>query len=126
MGWTADLIRRGLNYYASAVEGTTDAFRAEVQDLIDGRVAALARQVSRLEAERVAIIRRAKCGRARVASAALLPPEQFAERMMKYEKHLHGQLISTLHELERLQARRGGMTVLPPAVADLNVTVNGY
>src|SRR5687768_18174285 len=52
-----------------------------------------------------------------------LPPEHIAERVMKYEKHLHGQLTSTLHELERLQARRGGLPVAPPVVADVQVTV---
>ena len=46
------------------------------------------------------------------------------ERIAKYERHLHGLLTSTLHELERLQARREGEVVPPPAVADLNVTVD--
>lgn len=46
------------------------------------------------------------------------------ERIAKYGRHLHNLLTSTLHELERLQARRDGQTVPPPAVADLNVTVD--
>jgi hypothetical protein len=33
-------------------------------------------------------------------------------------------LTSTLHELERLQTRREGHAITPPAVADVNVTVD--
>jgi len=61
----------------------------------------------------------------RSASTALLPPDVAADRIVKYEKHLHAQLTSTLHELERLQARRVGMCVPPPGVANLHVIVNG-
>ena len=46
------------------------------------------------------------------------------ERVAKYERHLHTLLTSTLHELERLQARRGGEAVPPPVVADVNLTVD--
>ena len=41
-----------------------------------------------------------------------------------YLLHLHNVLTSTLHELERLQARREGEAVPAPAVADVNLTVN--
>lgn len=61
--------------------------------------------------------------RSRAADAALLLPEPVTERIIKYEKHLHAQLTSTLHELERLQARRGGMPVVPPIVADIQATI---
>jgi hypothetical protein len=43
---------------------------------------------------------------------------------VKYERHLHNLLTSTLHELERLQARREGDAIPPPAVADVTVTVD--
>jgi hypothetical protein len=46
------------------------------------------------------------------------------ERIAEYERHLHNLLTSTLHELERLQACREGEPVPPPAVADVNVTLN--
>jgi hypothetical protein len=46
------------------------------------------------------------------------------ERLAKYSQHLHTLLTSTLHELERLQARREGEPVAPPAVADVHVTVD--
>jgi hypothetical protein len=54
----------------------------------------------------------------------MLPSGGQDERVAKYERHLHNLLTSTLHELERLQARRDGEAVPPPAVADVNVTIN--
>jgi excisionase family DNA binding protein len=123
VAWTLELVLRGLGYYVSAVEGTATEFRADVQAAIDGRAAALDRQVERLEAEVAAIVRRSEAARARGADAALLPPEHLAERVMKYERHLHGLLTSTLHELERLQGRRAGALVALPAVADVHLTV---
>ena len=108
VAWTPELLLRGHDYFASAVEGTVAEFRADVHRAINDRLAALQRTVKQLEAERAAVIRRAESGRARAADAALLPPEQIAERVMKYERHLYGQLTSTFHELERLQARRAG------------------
>jgi hypothetical protein len=119
---SAEWLGRALDYYADAAGETPAEFRANVQTAIDGRAAAHVREVSRLEAEAAAILRRAESRRSRAADAALLPPEPIAERVMKYEKHLHGLLTSTLHELERLQARRGGMPVIPPVVADIQVT----
>jgi hypothetical protein len=48
-----------------------------------------------------------------------------ADRVIKYEKHLHGLMMSTLHQLERLQSGRGGLPVLPPMVADVDATLTG-
>ena len=56
-------------------------------------------------------------------AAWLLPGDGRDERVARYERHLHNLLTSTLHELERLQARRGGEPVPPPAVVDMNLTV---
>ncbi len=123
--WTPDALRAGLDYYAGVAGESPAVFRGNVLAAIDARVAGLERQVRRLEAEVPAIVRRAEGGRARAADAALLPPEGVAARVMKYEKHLHGLVMSTLHELERLQLRRAGRPVLPPVVADLTVTVTG-
>ncbi len=60
----------------------------------------------------------------RKRAAKLLPGDGRDERIAKYERHLHSLLTSTLHELERLQARREGEAVPPPAVADINVTID--
>jgi hypothetical protein len=61
---------------------------------------------------------------ARKQAARLLPADGRDERIAKYERHLHNLLTSTLHELERLQARREGEAVPPSAVADVNVTID--
>jgi len=45
-------------------------------------------------------------GRWREARAVLEGPE--LEKVMRYEGHLHRQLLQTLHELEAMQARRAG------------------
>jgi hypothetical protein len=123
VAWTPELVLRGLAYYAGAAGAAPADFRAHVQTSVDDRVGALEREVGQLEADAAAIVRRVEGRRARAADAALLPREQAAERVMKYERHLHGQLTSTLHELERLQARRGGAAIVPPVVADVHLTV---
>lgn len=125
VAWTRELVLTGLRYYASATELGAADFRAEVQAVLDARRDAFARDVDRLEADVAGLVRRAERERRRAADSALLPPDTVIEKVMKYEKHLHSQLTSTLHELERLQARRGGMPVLPPVVADLHVSVVG-
>ena len=125
MAWTRDLLLAGLAYYASATELTPADFRAEVQAALDGKRAAFVRSVDRLEADVAALTRRAEAERKRAAEAALLPVDHVVERVMRYEKHLHGQLTSTLHELERLQARRAGVAVIPPVIADLYLSVTG-
>jgi hypothetical protein len=38
----------------------------------------------------------------------LIPEEAVMERVLRYEAHLHRQLLQTMHELEALQARRLG------------------
>jgi hypothetical protein len=38
----------------------------------------------------------------------LVPEDQVLERVMRYEAHLHRQLLQSMHELEALQARRRG------------------
>jgi hypothetical protein len=84
----------------------------------------LARKVRRLEREAGALIRMLDGRTARKQAARLLPGDGRDERIARYERHLHSLLTSTLHELERLQVRREGQAISPPAVADVNVTVD--
>jgi uncharacterized membrane protein YccC len=84
----------------------------------------LERKVRRLEREADAVARLLDGKADRKQAAKLLPGDGRDERIAKYERHLHNLLTSTLHELERLQARREGEAVPPPAVADVNVTVD--
>ena len=81
-------------------------------------------KVRRLEREAGEVVRLLDRWMARKQIAKLLPGDGRDERIAKYERHLHNLLTSTLHELERRQTRRDGQAVPPPAVADLNVTVD--
>ncbi len=84
----------------------------------------LTRTVRRLE--RAAVARLMDDRVRREQAARLLPGDgrdERDERVAEYERHLHGLLASTLHERERFQARRGGDTVPPAAVAGVTVTV---
>jgi hypothetical protein len=80
--------------------------------------------VRRLEREAAAVARLLDGGKERQKATKLLPGDGRDERIAKYERHLHNLLTSTLHELERLQARREGHAITPPAVADVNVVVD--
>lgn len=111
--WPRDRFLAALDHYASATEWPPEEFRGELQRTLDGRADGFARGIRRREAEVAALTRRLDDGQKRRASAAFLPPAEAAEQVMRYEKHLHSQLTSTLNELERLQARRGG-TLIPP------------
>jgi hypothetical protein len=124
VAWTADLIGRGLALYAGYARESPEQFRTSVGEELEQAAEELARKVRRLEAEAGAVVRLLDWRMARKQAAKLLPADGREERIAKYERHLHGLLTSTLHELERLQARREGEAVPPPAVADLNVTLD--
>jgi hypothetical protein len=121
--WTAELIDRGLVFYATCAKEAPARFRDAVGAELEDWAEELTRQAARLEREAEAVVLLLDAGPARKRSAVLLPPDGRDERIAKYERHLHTLLTSTLHELERLQARREGEAVPPPAVADVNVTV---
>jgi hypothetical protein len=123
--WTADLIRRGLLLYAGHTQEPAERFIEEVRSDLETWAEELARTVRRLERETIAVARLLDGRVARKQVAKLLPGDGRDERIAKYERHLHTLLTSTLHELERLQARREGEFVPPPAVADVNVTDAG-
>lgn len=121
--WTADLFLRALTHHADAIGQPLEAFRRELEEGLHDRAGAYAREANRLNRELTGCRRRQETWHDRAAADALLPSLDVLERISKYEKHLHNTLTSTLHELERLQARRGGAFVPPPMVADVQVTV---
>jgi len=122
--WTAELIRWGIALYAGYAREAPEWFLESVRHELKEEAEELARKVRRLEAEAGAVTRLLDEGTARKQAARLLPSDGRDERIARYERHLHTLLTSTLHELERLQARREGEAVPPPAVADVNVTVD--
>jgi hypothetical protein len=124
VAWTAELIHRGLTFYATCACTNQEPFREEIGAELEDRAEELDRRVVRLEREAAAVAALLDGGSARKQFANLLPTDGRDERIAKYERHLHTLLTSTLHELERLQARRDGEAVPPPLVADVNVTVD--
>jgi hypothetical protein len=122
--WTGELLQRALVYYADAIGRAIEGFLEDLQDTLDEQVAAFAREVDRLKGETAALTHRLETWQDRAKAAALIPQEAIMDRVAKYEKHLNAQFTSSLHELERLQARRIGKAVVPPLVADVQVIVN--
>ncbi|MCI0700251.1 MAG: hypothetical protein L0241_04120 [Planctomycetia bacterium] len=122
--WTPELIRRGLSVDAGFAQQPAEQFTEAVRTDLEERVEAGARKILRLEREAAAVARFLDDRTTRKQAAKLLPGDGRDERIAKYERHLHTLLASTLHELERLKARREGEAVPPPAVADMNVTVD--
>jgi len=111
--WDAfpDITAAGLRACIAAI---ADASKTAVADLIAGAVyhyecEERGAQYRLEQAERT-------IGRWREARAVLEGPE--LEKVMRYEGHLHRQLLQTLHELEAMQARRAGK---PTPLARLDV-----
>jgi hypothetical protein len=121
---TADFIQRGLAHYGTFIGQTPDGMVIAVRTELDEDIEELTRTVRRLEAEIAAIVRLLDGRNARHKAMNLMPKNGRDERIAKYERHLHTLLTSTLHELERLQARREGEPVAAPIVADVNVTID--
>ena len=111
VAWTPDLIRRGLLVYAGYAQESAEQFTALVRADLEERAEERERSVRRLEREEAAVVRRLDSEIARKQTAKLLPADGRDERIAKYERHLHNLLTSSLHELERLQARREGELV---------------
>jgi hypothetical protein len=124
VAWTPDLIVRGMAIYADYARESPEQFRQAVAIELEEWSEELARKVRRLEGEAAAVVWLLDGGKARQKAPKLLPSDGREERIARYERHLHNLLTSTLHELERLQARREGEPVAPPAVADVNLTVD--
>jgi hypothetical protein len=117
-GWTAGIVRAGVAHLAGEVGR--------------GLELALGRRRSRrttLQIEVNALKRKAKEQRRQLQLRAdwqrrerMLPDGNTLQQLTRYEAHLSRQTFQALHELQRLQAARGGEPVPPPATLD--VTLN--
>lgn len=123
VAWTSDLIHRGLLLYAGFTQEPAEQFLESVRMDLEEQAEEHTRAVRRLDREAGAVARLLDNGITRHQVRTLLPSNGRDERIAKYERHLHTLLTSTLHELERLQARREGGAIPPPAVVDVNVNV---
>jgi hypothetical protein len=94
---TTGLVREGLRAIAA------HAGREEGEFLIQALSHFLVRQ-ARDELD----VKKVSRERERRALERLLPDEQSLGKVIRYEAHLHRQLLQTMHELEALQERRQG------------------
>lgn len=110
---------------ARAARGKVQSIRNRLQDQLKARsVLPEDQQACRqafLEAEQAE--RQAEASRPTQA-AAFGDENNLLANVTRYETTLERSLFKALHELERLQARRAGQHVVPPAVIDVNLDVH--
>jgi len=111
--WTVGLFRRTLEALAAAAGTTAAALMEEDLDRLRTKVQE-AREEEREARGRVDRLRRSRT----------LPGEGVLDKVSRYEAHLERGLYKALHELQRLQAARGGVYVPPPAAVDVDLTVS--
>ena len=118
--WTAGLLRKAVEHYASAGRMTVDALlkkcilsACEDRDRAEEQERDLVEQGQRwkllLEREN--------------RSRMLLEPEVL-DKVARYESNLERSFFRTLHEIQRLQTSRSGAVVPPPASIDVDLTVH--
>jgi hypothetical protein len=112
--WTVGLFRRTLEALAAAAGTAATALMEEDLDRLRTKVQE-AREEEREARGRVDRLRRSRT----------LPDEGVLDKVTRYESHLERSLFRTLHELQRLQAARGGGFVPPPTALDVDLAVSG-
>jgi hypothetical protein len=123
--WTAGRVRAGLAYYARKAGWPEDRVTAAAAE----RLTAGREKSRKAEAEAAAQLaglaaREAKA-KDRKKAEAMLPADAAEAKVVRYEGHLGRQLQMTLHQLERLQAGRAGLLVVPPLAVELGLSVVG-
>jgi hypothetical protein len=96
-GWTAGVVRAGIEAVAKATD-------EDPEELLEATTDGARRDVTTKEraAERV------RQDLQKMSRERLLPDEKTLEKVARYEAHLQRGLYKALHELEALQARRQG------------------
>ena len=96
-GWTAGVVRAG-------IEAVADATDEDLEELLEATTDGARRDVTSKEraAERV------RQDLQKMSRERLLPDEKTLDKVARYEAHLQRGLYKALHELEALQARRQG------------------
>ena len=122
-GWTAGMVRQGLAELANSVGIAPEKLLAKAlkkrRDIQDQNTD----EVQKLEATIKVLRRRLKAKEDRLTRERMLPEANTLQKITRYEAHLSRQLLQALHELQRLQAARGGQSV--PLPAALDVVVDG-
>jgi hypothetical protein len=122
-GWSAGMVRRGLAALAKGGSIAPERLLAKAlktrQDIQDQNTD----DMQRLEATVTVLRQRLKAKEDRLTRERMLPDANTLHKITRYEAHLSRQLLQALHELQRLQAARGGQAV--PLPAALDVVVDG-
>jgi hypothetical protein len=122
-GWSAGMVRKGLAELAKSISIAQERLLAKAlkrrRDIQEQNTDA----VQRLEATLKVLRRRMKTKEDRLKRERMLPEASTLQKITRYEAHLSRQLLQALHELQRLQAARGGQAV--PLPAALDVVVDG-
>jgi hypothetical protein len=122
-GWSAGMVRRGLTELANSTRREPGKLLAKALKKRRGMQEQSMDEVQRLETTVKVLRRRVKAKEDRLKQEHLLPEATTLQKIVRYEAHLSRQLLQALHELQRLQAVRGGRAV--PLPAALDVVVDG-
>ncbi len=118
--WTAGLLRKAVKAYATAGGMSTET-------LISEAIASACKKREVAQEEERDLLERGKQWELRLEQESrrrmLLEPDVL-DKVARYESGLERSLFRTLHELQRLQAARSGVTVPVPATIDVDLTVN--
>jgi hypothetical protein len=121
--WTAGMVRQGLAELAHSGGIAPEKLLARAlkkrRDIQEQNTDA----VQKLEATITVFHRRLKAKEDRLTRERMLPDANTLQKITRYEAHLSRQVLQGLHELQRLQAARGGQAV--PLPAALDVVVDG-
>ncbi len=96
-GWTAGMVRAGLEAIAGTTGEDPEVLLEVVTDQATREAAKAKHQAEQVEREL-----------ANMSRERLLPGEKTLEKITRYEAHLSRQMFKALHELEALQVRRSG------------------
>jgi hypothetical protein len=120
-GWTAGMVRKGLAELADSVGREPEKLLAKAAKQRRGIQEQNMAEVQRLEATVKVLRRRLKVKEDRLKQERMIPEANTLQKITRYEAHLSRQLLQALHELQRLQAARGGQAVPLPAALDVVV-----
>jgi hypothetical protein len=120
-GWTAGMVRKGLAELAYSIGIAPERLLAKAVKKRRGIQDQTMDEVQRLEATVKVLRRRMKTKEDRLRRERMLPDANTLQKITRYEAHLSRQLLQALHELQRLQAVRGGRAVPLPAALDVMV-----
>jgi hypothetical protein len=121
--WNGALLRQTLNVLVrlsslSLVE-VLNRIREQLEKNIPTTEKRRANQLREVESKKV----QADAVIAQRQSTVLVPSDEVTDKIIRYEGHLHRQLMQTLHELERLQSLRNGEEIPKSQPVDVTVSI---